>query len=477
MRPRVLYFAIFTYLSLSGGRFTATFLEHELRMNQNWMIGSAMAIQKIASSLFSSWFGSLADSWEAECRVKNMDIRWNRGRLLVVTLGLGLSTVATLMHSLGSLWLSSYHVNGNEDSQQTSVPMLILAYHFFLRALYATGVAASVPVLDGMTLAQLERDGRGTAEYGKERVYGAISWGIANVFFGPAIDKWGFKTLYYTTILSFIWCFVTFYLYAKSNQTPSSEVVIDDAMRNNNTVGLDGAIEYLEESMRLLHVSQKSCNRNDQPTQQKLGLRMILHMISQQQTPVLNLSYIAALFMLWIGMSVVENLIFLFFEFLGGSNVLCGLTVAVTVLFELPIFHYAPNILAWMGSPKTMFQWGCVAYVVRVLGYSIVPERHAYWVLLFEPLHGVTIGFVSTASVSFVNDLMPRGYESSGQGFISTVSGFGQFVGLLIGGFIEGRTLYRVMAVIVSVGSAVLAVGSYATTKPSTDKRLYQVIS
>ena len=31
MRPRVLYFAVFVYLSLSGGRFTATFLEHELR--------------------------------------------------------------------------------------------------------------------------------------------------------------------------------------------------------------------------------------------------------------------------------------------------------------------------------------------------------------------------------------------------------------------------------------------------------------
>jgi hypothetical protein len=95
-------------------------------------------------------------------------------------------------------------------------------------------------------------------------------------------------------------------------------------------------------------------------------------------------------------MSVVENLIFLYFEFLGGSNTLCGLTVAVTVLFELPIFHYASEVLRWMELPVWMFQWGCVAYVVRVIGYSIVPESRAMWVLVLEPLHGVTIGFVLT---------------------------------------------------------------------------------
>ena len=45
------------------------------------------------------------------------------------------------------------------------------------------------------------------------------------------------------------------------------------------------------------------------------------------------------------GMAVVESLLFLYFEFLSGSNTLCGLTVALTVLFEIPIFHIAPTLL------------------------------------------------------------------------------------------------------------------------------------
>jgi hypothetical protein len=97
-------------------------------------------------------------------------------------------------------------------------------------------------------------------------------------------------------------------------------------------------------------------------------------------------------------------------------------------------------------------------------------------VLILEPLHGVTIGFVLTGSVAFVDSLMPKGYESSGQGFLSSVMGLGQFVGLCIGGILEGRVLYRVLAGIVSFGSFVLAFGhrlsARSTTKDMTPSSL-----
>ena len=75
------------------------------------MISAAMATQLLCSSLCSTTLGSLADSYEAKKGGQHS------GRLLVMSLGLLLSTIAVLLHSLGSLylhWGTSYY----EKTQQ-----------------------------------------------------------------------------------------------------------------------------------------------------------------------------------------------------------------------------------------------------------------------------------------------------------------------------------------------------------------------
>ena len=459
LQPRVLYFAVFIFFSLSGGRFTATFLEHELNFSQNWMISTAMAVQILASSSCSSWLGGLADSLEERGS--------SNGRLQIMALGLLLSTVATLLHMLGRLWMQpssletddAYFIEDDMQNQQY-VPMPLFAYHLFLRALFAIGTTACSPVLDGLTLARLEDDARDSAEYGKERLYGAVSWGIANVFFGPAIDKWGFGIIYITTTCSFILCIITFYVYAKSNQMLYASIDEVD-------------LEHIPDAQSFLpraneHKTATSSSPDDEGSQQQqMQPKLEVWGSLTKKNGLLNLSYVFAMFALYVGMSVVENLIFLYFEMLGGSYSMCGLTVAVTVMFEFPLFHYAPEVLRRLKSPVWMLQAACVAYVIRVLVYSLIPQDHPYWTLVVEPLHGVTIGFALTASVAFAAEWVPKGYEASGQGFLSMVRGLGQFIGLCIGGFLEGRILYRVLAVIVSVGSIMLAVGNHVTTNDS----------
>lgn len=277
---------------------------------------------------------------------------------------------------------------------------------------------------------------------------------LANSVFGALIDFFGFGILYVTSVISFLGCCLVFYFYAKSDHTTA-------------------AISLEEIAASETENSEEEETFTDEDTQtinEKLSFFSLITTLYNQPRRLLNISYVIALFMLYIGMSVVENLIFLYFEFLGGSNTLCGITVAITVLFELPIFHYAPFILKWTKSPVWMFQAGCIAYVVRVVGYSIIPESHAPWVLILEPLHGVTIGFVLTGSVAFVDSLMPKGCESSGQGFLSSVTGLGQFFGLCIGGVLEGRVLYRVLAGIVSFGSLILHIGNYFSINLATEE-------
>ncbi len=141
-----------------------------------------MALQIFSQSLLSSWFGTVADSWEAS-RFIGEDSRSNagtsamfancmflkKGRMLMMICGLSLSTCAILLHIPGTLWMSWKSKGVEEDG---SMPDIVLAYHLVLRAFYAIGIAACIPVLDGLTLAQLEEEGKESAHYGKERVYG-----------------------------------------------------------------------------------------------------------------------------------------------------------------------------------------------------------------------------------------------------------------------------------------------------------------
>jgi len=466
MRPRVLYFAVFVFFSSSGGRFSATFLEHELQLKDNWMISTAFALQLLTSSLTGSYFGGLADSWDASSsKGKNI------GRLQLMSYGLLFSTAAILLHSLGGL----YPKNDDDDS----LPIPLLIYHLILRIFYSLGTKAISPALDGLTLVQLEEEGVDKQNYGKERLYGAISWGITHIIIGLIIDIFdSYKAIYCTTLLSCIGCIVTFIVYAKSMSSIKYDVVAVASNTDTSTTTSEMIKQKRKKykSKTSFEVGETDFENdtttdNNSDTIERLSFTDLL-LILFQKSPIINISFVIALFSLFIGMSVVEQLIFLYFEYLGGSALMFGITVVVTVLFEIPLFFFAPNVLKYFGVQCT-FQFGCLAYVIRVIGYSFIPQSHPYLVLFLEPLHGVTIAFSNTASVDFVDSIVPKGYESSGQGFMSMIRSTGMLTGIFIAGFLEGRTLYRVLAAIVTVGSIILGLGNYISTSP---RRQHQVI-
>jgi len=456
MRPRVLYFAVFVFFSSSGGRFAATFLEHELQLEENWMISTAFALQLLTSSLTGSYFGGLADSWDASSsKGKNM------GRLQLMAYGLLFSTAAILLHSLGGLYPK------NDDDE--SLPIPVLVYHLILRVLYSLGTKAISPALDGLTLVQLEEEGVDKQNYGKERLYGAVSWGITHILIGLIIDIFdSYKAIYCTTILSCIGCIVTFIVYAKSMSSIKYDVVNIASNTDTSTTTSETIKQKRKKykSKTSFEVGESDFENYtttvENDTIERLSFIDLLSIL-YQKSPIINISFVIALFTLFIGMSVVEQLIFLYFEFLGGTSVMFGITVVITVLFEIPLFFFAPNVLNYLGVERT-FQFACLAYVIRVIGYSFIPQSQPYFVLFLEPLHGVTIAFSNTASVDFADSIVPKGYESSGQGFMSMIRGIGMLTGIFIAGFLEGRTLYRVLAAIVTVGSIILGIGNYIST-------------
>ena len=72
------------------------------------------------------------------------------------------------------------------------------------------------------------------------------------------------------------------------------------------------------------------------------------------------------------GMATVERLLFLYMvNDLEASTLLCGLSVGVNVLFELPIFWYASKLMKTFGHDG-LFIFSMACFVVRVYGYTLL---------------------------------------------------------------------------------------------------------
>ena len=150
-RPRLLYSAAFAWLAVTGGRFLAPFLEHEADYSDS-LVGTVLAAQYAVYSILGSVGGSWADSRERQYP--------NRGRAQVMFAGVVLGSTSFVLHGM-------CHVVPSVSLFSSNV------FHFVLRMLWACALSLVMPVIDGMTLAHLEKAVEmDPSDYGKERLYG-----------------------------------------------------------------------------------------------------------------------------------------------------------------------------------------------------------------------------------------------------------------------------------------------------------------
>jgi len=447
MRPGYLYFTTFAWLVFTGGRFTAPFLQ-EVAGFDDALIGIAIASQMLIGSLLGSIGAVVSDRLEFKFP--------NRGRIYCLASGILSGTVAFELH-----WVVQFMFRGEKNN-----PARIL--HFLARMLYSISSSIIFPILDGITLSYLKSnvdgDGDGGGDkksaYGKERLFGAVSWAICSIIVGPALDSVGFGIFFCAAPFGALLCILSHarYISDLSSGYVSSSSRDGDGDEDKvatEMVEIENSEEQTENEVDDFgNVDSVPDGLNETKAKSGRSIDLIKSMIGSYT----GFGFLLCAFCLNMGTSVVENLIFLFFESLGGTNspfTICGLSVLVTVLFEIPIFHYSPILLAYFGA-EILQIIACLAYVTRVVGYTYVPQDHMAFVLFFEPLHGVTYGCSKLSSVEFAAKITPRGYEASGQGILSLLIGIGSVVGLSLGGWIEEVhgpvTLYRSYAGIVGFG-------------------------
>ena len=82
----------------------------------------------------------------------------------------------------------------------------------------------------------------------------------------------------------------------------------------------------------------------------------------------------------------VERFLFIYLiDELGASTALCGGTVLLTVLFEIPIFHYYDKIETSIGRGGVL-TIAYICYVVRVFGYThTIPSGPPSRIVALDP--------------------------------------------------------------------------------------------
>jgi uncharacterized membrane protein YraQ (UPF0718 family) len=423
-RPRLLYGTVFVWLSVTGGRFFAPFIETEGALSVV-QIGGLLAVQQAIGLVTNPWAGRIADQ-AVKCHSQN-------ARVWILAAGALSGTLVFLLLGARRLFPDIALFSSWE-------------WFFVLRILYAVAVSFVMPVLDGLCLHYL--GGNKKQDYGKERLWGAVSWAVANLLLGPAYDySEGFGISYPLAMVACGGVLVSSFIYVESSPQesaltygrvdshamdelalavgPEDEASNEEAPADNSDEIVEQMDEHSEDHLEFQHSTRQLLRR--------------LLWDPSSSVPYFGALFLLALVILAFGQVIVESLIFLYFaDDLGSSYTLMGWTVVLTVLFEIPVFAIADQLLERCGSPPLLLL-SMFCYIVRVVGYSLIPNGHVVYALFLEPLHGVTYACSQTTVVDFVARHMPVGAEATGQGLIYMFRGGGAILGLLIGGWVQGR--------------------------------------
>ena len=169
-----------------------------------------------------------------------------------------------------------------------------------------------------------------------------------NVFLGAGVDSWGWRTMMVSSLVSGGGLAAGVLLVggrmsgmAGGEDTPKTEY---------SAVSVEGGEG---EGVELGEVGiSETPSSNSPPTQTPSLFGPMCTIVKSALSTPYSITFLLACLVLSMGMSLVENLSFVFFsEHLHASSTLDGFTVVVTVLFEVPIFYFAPAMLEKFGPP------------------------------------------------------------------------------------------------------------------------------
>ena len=325
--------------------------------------------------------------------------------------------------------------------------------------------------------------GENKKNYGKYRLWGAVSWGIISFLIGVIITYFPLYTSYISYAIGlFIFAFYIFITKfkkittteeinknedekgliedeeseignLKSNSIDHNEInhENDENVKNDIDVSSNSEENELDNDQTSSFIQKdESLDATNEEEENKSNFMILLHILLQRDVIV----FFLVMFMMGIGVTVIYIYLFIYLQNdLNASETLMGISIVCTVSTEIPFFFYSGTFLDLFGE-----QWlilaALLAYVIRVIGYSFL--QNPWFVLPLELLHGLTFGALYAAGVHYSSNLFPPHLSATGQGiFYGIYSGLGPTCGSILGGYLYytygARFMYRVMAGFVSI--------------------------
>ncbi|MFN2200221.1 MAG: MFS transporter [Caldilineaceae bacterium] len=278
---------------------------------------------------------------------------------------------------------------------------------------YAWFSAPIVPLADNAVLSLL---GSRSDEYGKQRMWGAVGWGISGLLAGIAIDVYGQSYSFVGYIF-----FLGFGLIAIS-RIPLSEGSVSTPFWSG--------LKILARNARWLY-------------------------------------FLMAMLLTGIGYGVNFQFLFLYLDSLGASGTLMGWTLMIATISEVPIFFYSDYLLLKLGASGLMLVSMFVS-TLRLLAYALMPN--AWYALALAAFHGLSFSARWAAGVSYSNREAPPGLGATAQGLFTGASmGLGTAGGALLGGVLFDtwgpRAAFASAAAVAACGMAIFIVSEMAFGK------------
>lgn len=290
-------------------------------------------------------------------------------------------------------------------------------------------ISPLLPIMNGIAMEHLQKNHgtNGQLLFGRERLWGSIGWAVASLFSGILFDvkSIGVKGIYIIhTILSVILCIVVFRSWCERYNTSfirNEDGSLCRATDVTSDISSDGLIS---------------------------SLRKVFN-----QGELMDVLFFIVVFWMAAAIAAVENLLFVFLvSTIGASNTLCGYTVVVSIIFEVPVYFLAPHLLKRLSTGAT-FVIGAIALLIRMVGFSLA--TNGWHVLLVEPMHGVTFATADVAAVAYVAANTPGGGHAVAQSAIFVVRAVGMAIGSVAGGWVLQQFGARVLYL--SIGAIVFA--------------------
>ena len=242
---------------------------------------------------------------------------------------------------------------------------------------------AGAPITTLVDNTVIELLGHDKDKYGRQRLWGAVGWGITGPIVGILSQRSGQQWFFITYLVLMTGCWLVA-VQLPIRQSPIRQEFWKDAR----------------------------------------------HLLSNQAWTTFLLS-------LTIGglhLALVNNYLFLHLKQLGASETLMGLSLTFSTLGELPVWFFSDAMLRRWGT-KGMLIFSLSACVIQAFGYAWMPVP---WLILpLQLLHGPVFSAMWAAGVAYAAEIAPEGMQATAQGIFGGVAmGLKTALGAFIGGIL-----------------------------------------